>query len=53
MNEKGKSTYSKKLVRSLLLHRDQATSTVSASKIGVITCKVEPTRRWHPIFSVS
>lgn len=45
--------YSKKFVISLLEHLDQATPTASTSKVGVITCKVSPSRLLQPIFSVS
>lgn len=38
---------------SRLLHLDHATSIASASKLGVITCRVLPSRRLQPIFSVS
>lgn len=48
-----KISYSRKLVMSLLEHLDQATPMVSTSKVGVITCRVSPSRLLHPIFSVS
>ena len=38
---------------SRLLQLDHATSIASASKLGVITCRVLPSRRLQPIFSVS
>jgi hypothetical protein len=38
---------------SRLLQLDHATSIASASKLGVITCKVLPSRRLQPVFSVS
>lgn len=46
-------THSKKFVMSRLLQLDHATSIASASKLGVITCRVLPSRRLQPIFSVS
>lgn len=45
--------YSKKFVMSLLEHRDHATPIASTSKVGVITCRVSPSRLLQPIFSVS
>lgn len=47
------ATYSKKFVMSLLEHFDQATPTVSASNVGVMTCSLSPSLLLHPIFSVS
>lgn len=45
--------YSKKCVISRRLQFDQDTCTVSASKLGVITCTMEPARLSQPVFSVS
>lgn len=35
------------------LQFDQQTCSVSAPKVGVIMCTMEPTRGWQPILAVS
>ena len=46
-------TYSKKCVMSRRLQLDHETVTVSASKLGVMICRIGPLRWSHPVLAVS